>query len=378
VIGLGGMGSAAAYHLAARGKRVLGLEQFTPPHDRGSSHGHSRVIRQAYFEDPAYVPLLLRAYKLWRQLERETGRTLLVETGGLMIGPPHSEVVTGSARSAEQHGLPHELLDAGEIRRRFPPFRPGPNLVAFYERNAGFLRPEAAVQAHLDRAAQLGATLRFEEKVLGWEPARDRVRVRTGNGTYEAGHLLLAPGPWALQLLADLGLPLEVERQVMYWFEPVGGIGPFLPDRFPVFVWDDERGATPYGMPATNGPTGGVKVAFYRTPTVQRCAPDTIHRTVHPGEIAQIRAALADRVPTLNGKLLAAVTCMYTNTPDKNFVVAPHPNHPQVVIACGFSGHGYKFCSVVGEILADLAECGETRHDIRLFVLERLRRGRQA
>src|SRR5207249_4411732 len=155
VAGLGGMGSAAAYHLAARGKRVLGVDQFSPPHDKGSSHGKNRVVRQAYYEDPSYVPLLLRAYELWRELD------LLTITGGLMIGRPDSEVVAGSLRSARQHSLPHELLDAGQIRRRFPAFTPSNETVALFEKNAGFVRPEAAVRTHLDRAARLGATLRF-------------------------------------------------------------------------------------------------------------------------------------------------------------------------------------------------------------------------
>jgi sarcosine oxidase len=194
VVGLGGMGSATTYQLAGRGKRVLGLERHTAAHDRGSSHGRSRIIRQAYFEDPAYVPLLLRAYELWEQLERETGEELMTLTGGLMIGRREGELVSGSVRSAKAHGLPYELLDAKEIRTRFPPFSPDPETVALYEEMAGFVRPEETVKAHLDRAASLGANLRFREPVLSWEASGERVRVETQTGSYEAERLVISPG----------------------------------------------------------------------------------------------------------------------------------------------------------------------------------------
>lgn len=371
VLGLGGMGSAAACHLARRGRRVLGLERFTAPHDRGASHGRTRVIRQSYYEDPAYVPLLLRAYELWRELERETGADLLRETGGLMLGDPGSAVVTGSLRSARLHGLAHEELTAADIRRRFPAFRPPAGTVALYERAAGFVRPEAAVQAHLDRAAALGAALRFEEPALAWEETADGVRVRTARATYEAERLVVCPGPWAPSLLADLGVPLEVERQVLYWFEPEGGVEPFLPGRFPIFIWETPDGASPYGFPAIDGPTGGVKVAFYRAPEAERCDPDAVDRAVRPGEAARMRAAIAPLLPALRGPLLRGVTCLYTNTPDKHFVIAPHPRSPRVTVACGFSGHGFKFCSVVGEILAQLVVDGRSGFELGLFAPSR-------
>ena len=372
VVGLGGMGSAAAYRLAGRGKRVLGLERFSPAHDRGSSHGRSRIIRQAYFEDPAYVPLLLRAYELWEELERETGQELMTLTGGLMIGRREDELVSGSVECAEEHGLPYELLDAGEIKDRFPPFSPDPETVALYEERAGFVRPEETVKAHLGRANALGAELRFEEPVLSWEASGDGVRVETHEGSYEAERLVISPGAWAPQLLADLGLPLEVERQVMYWFEPRGGLEPFLPDRFPIFIWEPDDGNMFYAFPAQDNDRG-VKVAFFRAGGVPT-TPETIDREVHQEEIDFIRRYLAEHVPELAGRCLDARACMYTNTPDLHFVISSHPDHPQIVIACGFSGHGYKFCSVVGEILADLATEGTTRHPIDLFSPARLKK----
>lgn len=374
VIGLGGMGSATAYQLAARGKRVLGLEQYAPDHDKGSSHGKSKVIRQAYYEDPAYVPMLLRAYELWNQIERETDRTLLTITGGLMIGSPTSAVVAGSLRSAKQHGLKHELLDANEIRRRYPPFAPATGTVALYEAKAGFVRPEEAVRAHLDRATALGATLRFEEEVRSWEAdsSGNRVRVATAHGAYEAGHLIITAGAWLPQVLADLKLPLKIERQVQFWFDPVGGVEPFLPERFPIFIWETEEGTHPYGFPALDGPKGGVKIAMHHGPTATACTPQTIDRAVHDEEIEMMRRCIAPRIPALDSRCLATLTCLYTNTPDGHFIVDRHPNHPHVIIASPCSGHGFKFCPVVGEILADLVERGGTRHEILPFRFGRL------
>ena len=374
VLGLGGMGSAVVSHLAARGQRVLGLDQFTPPHEKGSSHGASRVIRQAYYEDPAYVPLLMRAFELWRQLERDSGQSLLTVTGALMLGTPGSAVVSGSLRSAREHGLPHELLDAGEIRRRFPPFTPPPGTVALHERNAGFLRPEAAIHAHLDQATRHGARLQCEEKVLDWNASLARVRVTTTRGSYEAAQLVIAAGPWATSLLADLRLPLAIERQVQFWYAPPGGIAPFLPDRFPVWIWETEDGLHPYGLPALDGPAAGVKVALHHGGNRQSCTPDAIDRQVAEQEIAAMRRCLANRIPSLGDRCLNAVTCMYTNAPDGHFVMDRHPAHPEVLIVSPCSGHGFKFCPVIGEIVADLLARDLTAHQIQLFRFDRLRK----
>jgi sarcosine oxidase len=371
VAGLGGMGSAAAYQLAGRGRRVLGLERYTPAHDRGSSHGQSRMIRQAYFEDPSYVPLLFRAYELWEQLERETGVDLMTLGGGLMIGPPGSRPFTGSKATADEYGLPYEVLDAVELKRRYPVFEPTEDTVALFEEKAGIVRPEAAVKAHLDRATAMGADLRFGEEILTWEPTASGVRVETASGACEAERLVVSAGAWAPKLLADLGLPLEVTRQILFWFDPIGGVEPFLPDRFPVYIWEPEDGNSFYSMPAHDGPDGGVKVAFFRADGTP-ADPDTIDRKVHDHEVDFIRSYLEKYVPALDGELLYARTCMYTNTPDEHFVISTHPEYPQVAIAAGFSGHGFKFCGVVGEILADLVTEGETNHPIDLFSPTRL------
>jgi sarcosine oxidase len=368
IIGLGGMGSAAAYHLARRGQRVLGLEKFTPAHDKGSSHGGSRIIRQSYFEDPAYVPLLLRAYELWEGLAQDSGQEVYRITGGLFLGPPDCLTVEGSLRASQEWSLPHDVLDAGQIRSRFPNFTPEPSDIALYESKAGFARPEMTVAAHLDLAARVGATLRFGEEVQQWSETAAGVTVTTAAGTYTASQLVICPGAWAPQLLAELGIPITVERQVLYWLDPAGGTEPF--EDQPIFINENASGMQIYGFPAIDGPDGGVKVAFFRKG--QECTPETIDRVVHPEEITAMRDRVTELLPALTGECVHSATCMYSNTSDEHFVITRHPNYANVTVACGFSGHGFKFVPVVGEIVADLATTGTTAHPIALFDPQRL------
>jgi sarcosine oxidase len=369
VIGLGGMGSAAAAHLAARGQRVLGLEQFTPAHDRGSSHGDSRIIRQAYYEDPAYVPLLRRSYELYEDLD-STSPGVLTLTGGLMMGAAGSRTVAGSLASARAWDLPHELLDTADLRRRFPTFAVADDTVALHEDRAGFVRPEQTVLEHLRRATAAGADLRFGEPALDWtaDDGGEGITVRTATGVHRATSLVVSAGAWAPRLLPQLAPHLTVERQLLFWFAPDGPVQPFRDQ--PVFIWEHAPDLQLYGFPAY-GPGGdGVKVAFFRNgrPT----DPDRLDRTVRPEEVAQMRDHLAQWMPALAGTHLRDVACMYTTTPDEHFVISLHPEHPQVAIAAGFSGHGFKFVPLVGEVLADLVTERSTAHPIGLFDPARL------
>jgi len=371
IVGLGAMGSAAAYQLARRGKKVLGLEQFNPVHDMGSSYGRSRMIRQAYWESPAYVPILLRAYELWQELERSTQTKLLHITGGLAIGPESSELVSGCVHSARKYNLRHEILDHTQIRRRFPPLIAKSGEIGLYEFMAGYLIPEECIRQQLNQAVRYGAELHFKETVQSMEvdDSKQEITIRTAKRTYHAEHLIISGGAWAPNILANLALPLTVTRQVMFWFDPIGGVAPFLPDRFPVYMFVPEPDYILYGFPSIDGRNGGVKIAIHGSDEI--CSASSIDRKIRQEDLDRIRSRVAIRVPSLNGPLVKAHPCMYTMTPDENPIICQHPHFPSVSIAAGFSGHGFKMASVIGEILADLVLDGTTRHDISLFSIRR-------
>ena len=372
VIGLGAMGSAAAQHLATRGCHVLGFDRFRPPHTLGSSHGQSRITRQSYWEDSRYVPLLLRAYDLWRKLEADTGQSLLHLTGGLMIGPTSGDLVARSAHSATSFNLSHELLSAAQLQQRFPAFTVDEAISALWEQKAGYLLPEACVQQQLNQASKAGADLHYDEPAISWQATPGgAVSVQTARGTYHADHLVITAGPWAPQILESMQLPLQVTRQVLYWFEPASHGELFQPDRFPVFLLQSEGDPIVlYGFPSI--PTGlpGVKVALHGSADV--CTPESVLRELRPQDELAIRTRLNRMIPLLGGgRLLHAETCLYTMTPDEHFLIDQHPEFSQVTIAAGLSGHGFKFASVMGEILADLATGNTPPYDLDLFSINR-------
>ncbi len=366
VVGLGAMGSATLHQLSRRGVRVLGLEQFTPAHARGSSHGKSRIIREAYFEDPRYVPLVQHAYTLWADLEAESGVTVFHQTGGLMIGAPDSEVVSGARLSAELHGLSHEMLSADDLRQRFPLFHLRDIDVAVHEPRAGMLAPEKAITAFVDLALRHGAEVRSEEAMLSWRAVGDGVEVITSKGTYQAGRLILTVGAWAGKVFSELKLPFVVQRNVLYWFDPVTRAEQFTPERFPIFIQDLESGLAWYGFPDTGD---GVKLALHHFG--ETTDPDALRRTVSAAEVAFMRDVIATHMPDANGTLRGSAACMYTNVPDDHFVIDVHPDHPAVIVASPCSGHGFKFSSALGEILADMATGTSVGFDTSLFSLAR-------
>jgi sarcosine oxidase len=368
VIGLGGHGSAAAYHLARRGQRVLGLEQFTPLHERGSSHGLTRIIRLAYHEHPSYVPLLRRAYELWHDLGALAGEELLITTGALEGGPGDGATFRGSLEAARLHDLPHEVLEAADLERRYGFAHLDPATRAVLQPDGGFLLAEETMRAHHDAAAGHGAELRFGEAVAGWDPiGSDGVRVRTARGTYEADRLVVCAGAWIRQLVATLRAIALPERQVLGWFTPIRPEG-FGADRFPVFLIDVEGGKHYYGFPTHGG--HGLKLGWYHHfgEPIDAADPD---RSTRADDEAALRAFIERYLPDAAGPTEMLKACIFTNTPDEHFVIDRLPDAPQVSIASACSGHGYKFASVVGEILADLAIDGATRHDIGLFRLDR-------
>ena len=370
VAGLGAMGSASAFHLAARGVRVLGLERFAPKHVMGSWHGDSRIIRELYFEHPLYVPLVQRAYELWKELEKESGEPLLAIHGGLMIGPREGMLVAGTLRSAAEHGLLAELLSPDEVRARFPAFELEDGLVAVLDPRAGFLRPEACVDAHRALAQRRGAELRYEEPVLAWEPDGGGVRVHTPAGAYTADRLLLTAGAWTRSLLPGLDLALEVERQVLFWFDPPAGDDRYEPARCPIYAWEHTSGYIGYGFPRLER---GVKAALMHQGEAA-AHPDAVRRTVDEhAEAEPLRAALRKMLPGVAAApVLGHAVCLFTNTPDTDFAIGFHPEHPQVLVSSPCSGHGFKFASAIGELHADLLTGAAPRFDLTPFRLDRL------
>jgi sarcosine oxidase len=354
VVGLGAMGSAAAYQLARRGQRVLGLDAFPAGHTLGSSHGETRIIRMAYFEHPNYVPLLRRAYELWERTQVEANVKLFEITGGLFIGPADGTLVSGSLTSARAHGLPHALLDAQEIRRRFPVLHARDHEVALFEERAGVLFPERCIEAQLSLAAAAGADLHQVEPVTRCWSTAGAAGVETERGRYMADKLIVTAGAWAGKLLSPLQLPLQPERIPIFWFEPAREPGRFGLGNLPIWIWQDPERGDFFGVPHVEWP--GVKVGKHHSG--QHVDPDAVDRTVSAADEQPVRDFLSQCLPDLAGRVASSRVCLYTNTPDEHFLIDRHPDHSNVVYAAGFSGHGFKFACVVGEILADLATTG--------------------
>ncbi len=368
VIGLGAMGSAACVHLAQRGVRVAGFERFAFGHDGGSSGGRSRIIRKAYFEDVAYVPLLERAYVLWRELERRTATQLLDMCGVLVVGDAAGGVANGVMSAAHERGIAVHTFDTQELRRAYPQLRIGDGEIGILEPDAGMVAPEAAIAAHLRLARDLGASLNEHMAVARWETMRDGiVRVAFTDGrAIEATRVIITAGAWAPQLLPGAGLPLDVQRNVQYWFDATTDA--FSRERFPAFFLDRSSLPAPlYGMPDTGD---GVKIALHGFG--EATGADALKRTVEATEVEAIREIAESFMPGAAGPLRSSKACMYTNSPDRNFIVGMHPASPSVIIGTGFSGHGYKFAPAIGEVLAQLALDGGCAQDIGFLRPERL------
>lgn len=348
------MGSSALYQLSCRGLRVLGLEAFEPGHRLGSSSGESRVIRLAYHEHPSYVPLLHRAYALWSELEAESGQSLMTITGGLMIGPPSSELVSGALASAELHGLAHEVLSPDEAPRRFPVFHLEEDEVALWEPRSGFLRPERCIETFVSLARGHGAEVRYSEPVQSWRADGAGVEVRTASQIYRAGQVVFACGARMTRVMGDAIPRVTAERCPLFWVEPTRPVG-----SMPIYLWETADRQVFYGFPHVDWP--GMKVAMHHSGGF--VDPDAVERTVTSDDEARLRTALAARLPDLNGPVLDSLVCLYENSPDGHFVIDALADAPNVVYAAGFSGHGFKFASVVGEILADLVTRGAATPD---------------
>ncbi len=373
VVGVGGIGSATLYHLAKRGLNVLGIEQFEIPHEMGSSHGLTRIIRLAYYEDPSYVPLLYRTYDLWRELEAESGKKLFYQTGSIDAGPEDSDVFAGSLESCQEHNLEHDVLTSAEMTARFPGYRFPSETMAVFQPQGGLLVPERCIEAHASLAQKHGAELHTGERVQGWELLGDgRVEVTTDKGTYYTQKLSICGGAWGYKLAPEVTGHAVPERQVLIWLETKQP-ELFTPERFPVWNARVEEGRY-YGFPEFNpgGDTPGMKYGrwHHREEIVD---PDTIDRNIYPEDEELLRHFGERYFPEGAGKTLDMKACMFTNTVDEHWVMDLLPDAPQVSVAAGFSGHGFKMASVIGEIMADLAQHGKTKHNIDLHKLARFK-----
>jgi sarcosine oxidase len=367
VIGLGANGSSALYNLSRTNKKVLGIDRHTPPHSYGSSHGESRIIRQAYHENPIYVPLVKAAYTLWEEIERDAGATLFQKTGGIMLGREDSSVVSGARLSAETHHIAYEFLHAATIQRRFPAFRPSPDTVGILEKEAGILFPEECIKAFLARAAANKADIQYNETVLGITPKNDKVEVATSKGRYIAEKVIIAAGAWTSELLPALQLPLSVERQVLYWFKDGNMPAPshFLPENMPIYIWEYLPGKLFYGFPDLGN---GIKTAHHHAGRSIR--PDEMLQDAAKEEISEMEG-IANKYLNMVPIFTTSSVCMYTNTPDENFIIDFHPAFKNIIIASPCSGHGFKFSSLTGKLLSDMAMDNKIDFDLAPFSITR-------
>lgn len=378
VLGLGAAGSATLYQLAKRGAKVLGIDRYAPPHAQGSTHGDTRVTRLAIGEGVHYTPLAKRSHQIWRELEAATGQELLTECGGLILSSgPDEKMFHGASffpttvAAARRHGIPHELLAAADIRRRFPPFAIDDSTRGYFEPSAGFVRPEACVRAQLAQAEKHGAAILRDAPVQGIEQSGSTVQVTTAKSRYAADRLVVAAGPWLTELLPELARHFKVYRQVLYWFDVEANFAAFTPDKFPIFIWElPEDGRGIYGFPAIDGPRGGFKISTEQY--LETTTPATVARDVTPAEIAtMVRELVAPHIKGVGATCVKAVTCLYTVTRDFGFVIDSHPELNRIIIASPCSGHGFKHSAALGEAIGDLAAGQPSRFDLSAFTLAR-------
>ncbi len=365
VAGLGANGSSALYHLAKTNQRIIGIDKFTPPHTHGSSHGESRIIRQAYYEDPIYVPLLKEAYKCWNELEQASNKELFLRTGGLMLGPAHAEVVAGSKLSADSHDIPYEYLDAPGIRQRFPAFHATGDTAGILEKEAGILYPEPCIETFLQLAAEKGAAIHYNESIQHIDPKPGDIRVTTSGNTYIVKKLILSIGAWTSRLIPELNLPLSVRRQTLHWFADNKNQKIYTPDHMPIYIWEYAPDKMFYGFPDIGT---GIKIARHHGG--YPIDPDNLEQKVTNEEIQEV-ADLAGTYLGIDPVYKRSAVCMYTNTPDGHFIIDHHPQHKNIVIASPCSGHGFKFSSLTGRLLSDMALDKDPGFDLSPFSIDR-------
>jgi sarcosine oxidase len=369
VIGVGGMGSAIVAQAAARKLKVLGLEKFSIPNMRGSSHGVTRILRLGLSEGPTYVPLVLRAVELWRELGGKSGLPIFHNCGSLDVARPEVQTFQGSKAACEKFGIAHEILDAVETNRRFPAIKPSPEMFAVFQPGSGFVLPEMAISAHVNLALEAGAEIHGHERLLGWESRPNSYILRTDRAAYEARQIIFSAGAWIGKLLAEQHVPVLPERVVLGWFSPKANLQNFKPDRLPVWIVDGPETGHFYGLPIYGIP--GFKTGRVREIPPPAHDPDQPRREPDFEDEADMRNFLKKVFPDADGPILSMATCFFENSPDRAPIIDRLPGEQGAWIAGGFSGHGFKFSSAVGEALADLVTTGSSRFDLRPFRLSR-------
>ena len=366
VIGVGTMGAPACYYLAKRGYKVLGIEQFDITHEFGSHDGQSRIIRKAYFEHPAYVPLLNKAYENWKKLEDDTGEQVYYQTGVAYFGRQHETVLKGVKLSADRYNIPVEKIDIASSKKRFTQFNIPENFETLFEPEAGFITPEKAIKLYAGQAVKFGAEIHTHEKVIDWRKAGNRLVVNTNKKSYYCNKLIITAGAWSGNMIPRISGKIEVTRQFVAWIKPKNW-NDYTLHNFPCWMIDDERPGCYYGFPILPpdkfGEPHGLKIACHYPGSITEA--DKVNRQNTEEDIENIRYALDKYFPGIFNGMVTTKTCLYASLPDENFIIDKLPGfEDHVTIACGFSGHGFKFASVVGEILADLAIEGSTRQPI--------------
>jgi len=367
ILGLGAHGSSAAYHLSKNDVKVCGIDKFVPPHAFGSSHGQSRIIRQAYHESPMYVPLVKEAYTLWNELENISGKKLLLKTGGLILGNENAMVIKGARLSAETHNVPYEYLISKEIAKRFPALKPTEDTVAVVEQSAGILFPEKCIKTNLDLANKNGARLLFGEAVQSIKQKNNHVEIVTNKNVFQTEKLIVSVGAWLNDLLPELKLPLNIKRQVLFWFKNENKqMQQFIePEQLPIFIWEYSSPHIFYGFPNLGS---GIKIALHHEG--QSIHPDLLSKEVYEDEIKQMKNIL-DKYFNVDTRFSSSDVCMYTNTPDEHFIIDYYPSHQNIIIASPCSGHGFKFSSAIGKILCDMTLEKQLSFDISPFSINR-------
>lgn len=367
VLGLGAHGSSAIYNLSKTGYTICGIDRFTPPHAHGSSHGQSRIIREAYHESPMYVPLVKEAYNLWNELESISGKQLLLKTGGIILGNEDATVIAGAKLSAKTHGVSYDYLKSEDIQKRFPALKPTGETVAVVEHNAGILFPEECIKANLEQAAKNNATLLYNEKVTAIIPRNNTVEIVTDKGKYQTQKLIVSAGAWLNDLLPDLKLPLNIKRQVLFWFKNTNQqLQQYLsPQKLPIYIWEYKPGRIFYGFPDLGD---GIKIAPHHEG--QPIHPDLLSQDVKADEIDEMKK-ITDQFFAIDSAFNYSAVCMYTNTPDEHFIIDHHPLHNNIIVASPCSGHGFKFSSAIGKLLCNMSTEQDLKFDISPFRINR-------